>query len=226
MAFTSEQLDDYPLCGAKKKNGEVCRMWAGAGTDHKGMGRCKWHLGNTENHRMHAVRQEAMQNAAVASMEVTPGQAIRAVLHDSAGTFAWLTAMAGALTEEQMVEQGIGGARLNMWIRLRAEEGDRLAQIAKTAAAMGLDERQVQMSERMTAMMGSLLEAVMDKIDLTPKQREAMGPAIRESLPMLMGRNADPDKGSAAAVADDRRASRPRSRTERRRRGRSGPAAA
>lgn len=205
MAFTSEQLDDYPLCGAKKKDGTTCRMWAGAGTDHKGMGRCKWHLGNTGTHRMHAIKEQAIQHAAVNSIEVTPGQAIQAVLNEAAGTWAWLMAMAGSLSEDQTVEEGaIGGPRLNMWMRLKDEGADRLAQIAKTAASMGISERQLQMAEAQTAMIGELLEGVMDRIELTAEQRRAVGPAIRAALPELTGVAADdaaPDAGSAAPTA-------------------------
>lgn len=41
--------EDGPYCGAKKKaarGGGPCRQTAGAGTNHPGVGRCKWHGGN------------------------------------------------------------------------------------------------------------------------------------------------------------------------------------
>jgi hypothetical protein len=50
MAHTKEQRDLHDLCGAKRKNGELCRKFAGEGTDHFGVGHCKYHFGNARNH--------------------------------------------------------------------------------------------------------------------------------------------------------------------------------
>ena len=63
MAHTSEQRDRHALCGARKKNGDLCRKFAGEGTDHFGAGRCKYHLGNSKNHRVNAVKQEAVKRS-------------------------------------------------------------------------------------------------------------------------------------------------------------------
>ena len=47
MGYTSEQRDSLstPLCLAKKKNGTLAAPSAGQGTDHLGIGRCKYHGG-------------------------------------------------------------------------------------------------------------------------------------------------------------------------------------
>jgi hypothetical protein len=118
-------------------------------------------------------------------ISVTPGQAIQAVLNTAAGQFAYATAMVGGLSEAQMFEEAIGGAVPNRWVRLQLNIMDRLAKYTRAAADMGINERQMKLAEVQTAMMGKLLEAVMDKLDLTPKQRKQVGPAIREALPML-----------------------------------------
>ena len=36
-----QQRERHAFCGAKKKNGELCRNYAGLGTDHVGVGQCK-----------------------------------------------------------------------------------------------------------------------------------------------------------------------------------------
>ena len=59
MPHTPEQRNRHALCEAKKKNGDKCRLFAGQGTSHSGVGRCKYHLGNSKNHEAHAVRVEA-----------------------------------------------------------------------------------------------------------------------------------------------------------------------
>jgi hypothetical protein len=203
MAFTSEELDEYPLCGAKKKNGDTCRQHAGAGTAHKGIGRCRWHLGNTPAHRQHAVKQEAMRKMATmgvgGDLEVTPGQALQGALNLSANAMAWLTWMVGGIAEDEMLTP-----ESQSLLRLFNDEKDRLARIAQACANAGISERQIKLQEQQTDMMSQLLEAVMDKIQLTAEQRRAVGPAIRESLPALTaGQGIEPasDAGSAEPVA-------------------------
>lgn len=36
---------EYPVCGARNRQGDLCRNQAGKGTDHLGFGRCKFHGG-------------------------------------------------------------------------------------------------------------------------------------------------------------------------------------
>jgi hypothetical protein len=119
------------------------------------------------------------------AIPVTPGQAIQAVLNVAAGQFAYCTAMVGGLTEQQMFEESIGGAVPNRWVRLQSKIMSDIKQYARAASDIGIDERQMNLAEAQTAMMGELLEAVMDSIDLTPKQRKQVGPAIRQALPAL-----------------------------------------
>jgi hypothetical protein len=84
------------LCGAKKKNGEPCRAFSGQGTNHPGVGRCKFHLGNVKQHEVHAAKLAAQEMVAeyVAqfgeSHEVDPATALLGVLHLSAGHLNWI----------------------------------------------------------------------------------------------------------------------------------------
>lgn len=55
-------------CNARKTDGSgYCKHEAGWGTDHPGVGRCKFHLGNTENHEKKVISdlEDAAQDAAV-----------------------------------------------------------------------------------------------------------------------------------------------------------------
>lgn len=123
------------------------------------------------------------------AIQVTPGQAVQAVLNVAAGQFAYATAMVGGLDEAQMFEETIAGVVPNRWVRLQDRIMDKIAKYSRAAADMGISERQMNLAEQQTAMMGTLLEAVMDRIELTPKQRKQVGPAIREALPALMMAN-------------------------------------
>jgi len=120
------------------------------------------------------------------AIEVTPGQAIQAVLNLAAGQLAYATAMVGGLDEAQMFEETIAGVVPNRWVRLQLQLMDKLKQYGRAAADMGISERQMQLQERHTEMMSAMLESVMDNIRLTPKQRKEVGPAIRQALPALM----------------------------------------
>lgn len=120
------------------------------------------------------------------AIPVTPGQAILGVLQLAAGQLAYCTAMVGGLSEEQMFEETIGGAVPNRWVRLQIQIMDRLSKYSRAAADMGIQERQMQLAEEQTRMVGSLLEAVMDDLKLTKSQRKEVGPSIRRNLPALM----------------------------------------
>lgn len=56
--------DGKPICGAKKSGGGVCKLAAGHGTEHPGIGRCKWHFGATPAVTQAAAKQEAREYAA------------------------------------------------------------------------------------------------------------------------------------------------------------------
>src|SRR5436189_2287567 len=96
MAHTPRQRDRMALCGAKKKNGEKCRAFAGQGTNHPGVGRCKFHLGNAPNMQKHAGKLKAEQEvqkaraASGAKIPVHPAEALLTTLQLSAGQLAWL----------------------------------------------------------------------------------------------------------------------------------------
>src|SRR4051812_41421164 len=106
MPHTPEQRDRHALCGAKKKNGDTCRKFAGEGTNHKGVGRCRYHLGNTKNHEANAVRREAQQRLVAFGepLPVEPTEALLTVLHLSAGHLAWVRDSLAALDDKTSFE--------------------------------------------------------------------------------------------------------------------------
>jgi hypothetical protein len=81
MPVTPEQRSMHDLCGAKKKNGELCRAYAGQGTDHPGVGRCKFHLGNAPNLKKHAAKQQKRMVVFGAPIPIDPNQALLAMLY-------------------------------------------------------------------------------------------------------------------------------------------------
>jgi hypothetical protein len=74
------------LCEAQRTNqskGLTCHLVAGYGTDHVGVGRCKWHGGCTPTHNEHAQVEQIKQMAVRISgsgENVTPVQAVQIVM--------------------------------------------------------------------------------------------------------------------------------------------------
>lgn len=76
MALTRDERSKQDLCGAKRRNGEPCRLFAGQGTSHKGTGACKHHGGSTQNHNKRAIKQELTQRMV---QEATMGEPVEEI---------------------------------------------------------------------------------------------------------------------------------------------------
>jgi hypothetical protein len=180
MAHTSEQRDHLrtALCGAMTKRGVRCRAFAGQGTDHLGVGRCKYHGGSTQNHRKKADREIVAAEMATLGtpIDVTPDQVAMGLLRQGAGMVAALTARLETLGELDPAVMSVFNS-----------ERDRLARFAKVASEMGIEERKVKAAEKRTDLMARFLEGVLDRIELTADQRSQVGPAIRAEIAALNG---------------------------------------
>ncbi len=174
--------DHRPMCGAKKKDGTTCRAFAGLGTDHTGVGVCKFHGGSTRNHRTKAEREMVKREGTTLgeAIDVTPDQAVTGLLRQAAGMVAVLTARLEELGE-------LDPAVLVVF----NSERDRLARFAKVASDMGIEGRKLNVAEAQTAMMGRFVEGVLSRVELTQEQRKAIGPAVRAELETINGTAAD-----------------------------------
>lgn len=169
------------VCGAKRPNGQPCKYRAGWGTTHEGAGRCKHHGGASPNGEMAAVKQKA--NAFATPIEVTPGQALAAVLHLAAGQLQWTTLQVGALKEDDI----IGEFGVHPLVRFQRNQMLDLAKLAKIAHEAGIDERLASLAEEQTHMFAKLIEALADDLDLSKEQRDKLGPAVRSRLQLIQG---------------------------------------
>jgi hypothetical protein len=200
MAMTSERRSDYPLCGAKKKNGEECRAFAGQGTDHRGVGRCKYHGGSTPSHQTAAAKAEAERRMVTmgAPLDVTPAAALKGVLRATAGHVAWLAAEVANLDSLDTPD----AARLN---KLYAEERDRLARTAAACLTAGIGKVEVEMAEAQADALTKAINAAMSHVGgLSNEQKRQFGQALRKELGHLSASDPAlpaPDAGSAEAVA-------------------------
>jgi len=171
------------LCGAKKKNGEKCRAFAGQGTNHPGVGYCKFHLGNTEQMNKHAVKLKAEQEVAKArtkfgeKIPVEPTEALLSVLHLSAGQLAWLHGEPDAMEDKGSFD---GQVLMRLW----GEERDRLARVSESALRAGVQERAIRLAEAYGQQLADVLRAVFhdDELGLTAAQRAQLPAVLRRHL--------------------------------------------
>ena len=178
-AMSPEDRNKFPLCGAKKRmDGTKCRAWAGMGTDHPGIGRCKHHGGGLPNHRKHAVTIEAtkrMITLGVPMADIEPHRALAGLLRATAGHVAWLHSEMAELDDLSTFEAKV--------IReMYDSERDRLTRISSACIAGGVAERSVRIAERQQEALSTALINAAKTAGLDDRQRRALGAALREEL--------------------------------------------
>jgi hypothetical protein len=187
VAHTPEQRDKQRLCGAKKKNGEPCRAFAGQGTDHPGYGCCKFHLGATAKHTKHAFILEAQQKMVKLGgpIEIHALDALLAMLYISSGHVAWLREAIAGLEEDFGAEKGVA------LTSLYGEERDRVAKIAKACLEAGVAERQVRVAEQFGEALANVLHEIFwdPELDLDEEQRATLPAVLRRHLVSLSSEN-------------------------------------
>jgi hypothetical protein len=204
MAHTREQRDKLrtPLCGARTRGtGQPCRLFAGQGTDHLGIGRCSRHGGSTQTHRTHAIGVEITRRMVALAQpieDVTAPEVLERLLFVSAGYVAIL--------EHEVASAGeLGTKQADATVRLWNEERDRLARISEQCVRSGISERMVRIKEAEAAVMMATVKGVLDELRLTSGQRQAVGPALRKHAARLAQGDPDPayDDQIQAALALD-----------------------
>lgn len=180
MAHTSEERDHLktPLCGAKKKNGEICRAFAGQGTDHKGVGRCKNHGGSTPSHRSNAIVVEAKQRMVKLGEPIpgiAPHEALLAVLRASAGHVAWLHREVAGLDDLSSQESRV-------IVALYDTERDRLTRVAKACSEVGVQDHEIRIHEREAAIFATAVDTAATQLGMANEQRRKLHEAIAEAL--------------------------------------------
>jgi hypothetical protein len=166
-----------PICGVRKKNGETCCAFAGLGTGHLGIGKCKWHGGSTRSHQTHAVRTAAAQRAATLGVpiEVDPGSALLWTVHASAGHATWL--------REQVAEiEGTGTFEARVLVEMYGNERDRLTRASKAALDAGIDERRVRIAEQHGDRLVAAIRRAIISVELPPDAAQKLNKAIAREI--------------------------------------------
>jgi len=203
MPTTKEQRSKHATCDALKKNGERCKNYAGLGTNHLGVGTCKFHLGRTQNAQKAAVkvyaerdRQAAQKTAILFGQELRmePLEALLWSLHLSASHVNFIRQEIAAIPtngpkpEERKFKREV-------LIRQFADERDRLARTSKMALDAGVAEKTIRMQERYAELLAQLISGILGDLALNPRQQRQAPEIVKRRLLAL-------DGGSPEALAE------------------------
>lgn len=193
---------DDQRCPAKsKRTGQRCGQHAGQGTDHPGVGCCRWHGGASPSYRKKAEKLSAEQAVARLGLRV-PIDPITALLDELGRAHAavlFCEAQLGGVAPEQLVagtrymrrkSDGTAtetttevGPQLNVWVELWHKERRHLVVAAAEAVKAGAIDRQLALAEQQGELMGRMLRAV---IDVLPEEaRPAAFTAARAQLALV-----------------------------------------
>lgn len=207
---TTHEQPSKPKCGAKNRTGGTCGKPSGWGTNHVGIGKCRFHGGNTPNGKKSAERQraeadikaaEAKARRAVAELsEVNTAPALienpLTALAELAGdAVRWKNVVAAYVADLRKFRyqaQGMdaegnetsGGEQIRGEVVVFERALARCESILVAMARLNLDERMVRIDEKIAERMFGAFEAGLDVLKLDPVDRQraerVMGSEVRK----------------------------------------------
>lgn len=198
-------------CGARTRLGHPCTRPAGWGTQHVGVGRCKMHGGASPHAEVNGQVQLARREYAVMGipLNVQPHEALLECIRIAAGEVAYASdRIAGLLPEEAVGptistrplkwEKGAespearvheeGPPALHIWIQVRHQALDRLAQYSATALKAGIEARLVDIAERQGEALVEVIRGVLLELGLL--DRPDVPAIVRRQLTLVAGQAA------------------------------------
>lgn len=172
VAQAIEQLTDR-CPGKSRRSGNPCKQKAGYGTDHPGVGYCKYHLGNSASHRRGAQTILAAKQIVAwgGRLDVRPTEALLDLVQAKAAEVAYWEFKVGSLSEEDragmlladQAEADTSGTTKGEWtetntksshyksdahvfLQLLHKAQDQLAQYCAAAVRVGVDEAMVRIA--------------------------------------------------------------------------------
>ena len=175
------KYDPGKHCGARKSNGDegdLCTRPKGWGTEHRGVGCCKWHAGATPSHNEAARRELLVRDCDRLGLprDIPPETALIEAVKEAAGNVEFYRAMVQELPQHpapdlyvvdedgaghwERGEPGIyartyhvsglptGEAKAHILVQLYNDERKRLAEFASIALQRGVEDRMVRLAER------------------------------------------------------------------------------
>ncbi len=201
MGHSPEQRSKHALCNARKRDGTRCRAFAGQGTDHPGVGSCKFHGGSTPNGKKRALALEAKQRMVAMSVPVEDAQPHAILLKEltvSAGHVGWLRQEIAGLDPDE-----IGGERSKVLLTRYDDERERLTRIAKACSDAGVDEAMIRIEGTKATLLAQAVIQAAREAGIPRDYIDALGAALRRQLALVAGDDATAE-AEEARVAEVR----------------------
>jgi hypothetical protein len=186
-------------CGADNGTEGGCGLSAGWGTDHRGIGRCRKHGGNTPTHVKSAVVAEARRDVVLfgARRDVHPAEALLELVQWTAGEVDYWRQRVRLLEERELtwgltkVKEGgqdtgtTEEARPHIAYSMLVDASNRLEKYSTAALKAGVDERRVRLAEQQGTLLQGVLVAVLAELghDVSPGSAAA-GVVLRHIEPL------------------------------------------
>jgi hypothetical protein len=173
-----DPTNDKPKCGATRRDGQLCELQAGTGTDHLGFGSCKFHGGCTPSHKRAAEKAQLVAAAAMFGLprNVDPATAIVEALHKMAGQIDFYQAEVNTLGSLWCQELGNvpGVMAPHPAITLYNKSLVDYFNFAEKTVKLGLAERMVKADELVAIQMAALVTSLLGdpELKLTREQQE------------------------------------------------------
>jgi hypothetical protein len=185
----TKAIGDGAPCGAAKRQGAgTCAQPAGWGTAHPGFGRCKLHGGSSPTGIKAAAAAEGrfLLGVLVPDREPVddPSRELRRV---GAITLTWLEACQETIQHLKSFRylDDKGAEQLRSEIPMFERAMDRATVLLATLAKLGLDEREVAVSEAKAQMLLRALEAGLAENGITGPQAAAVKQATGRHLKLI-----------------------------------------
>lgn len=173
-----------PLCGGKLRHRDgTCGRAAGAGTDHKGWGRCSWHGGSSPSGSQSAAEKQLEDRAQklLYRHDASPVTDSLEALQRLAGRALALEAAIGdavneltSIRYESESEGGTGAEQLRAEVAVLERAMDRCGRLLVDIAKLNIEERLARVTEKQAQMTMDALAAAMREMGLSAEQqREA-----------------------------------------------------
>lgn len=169
----------------------ICHSAPGAGTDHKGFGRCRHHGGNTPNGQRQAATKEAKARAREFGNKETsidPADALRNELARTNQLLEWARDMCQQLIDQHAKKNKpateiIESVNFMSYRHIMDAERDRLVRIARSSMDVTINARRQALAEALASVVIECFHSMTRQIpDLSPGQLQAAQEALKAEL--------------------------------------------
>ena len=176
--------ENSEFCGARRRGKvgdlpeDYCRMPAGYGTDHNGIGKCKFHGGRAPMHKVHAARKQVeieakrqLTRLGIANPVDDPLSELSKITGE---VVAWKEVMGkrvNSIAEEDWRYEHKNGEMLRAELILWERALDRCERFLTAMAKLNIDERLAKIEEAQAEMIIKAIETTLKDMGMTLEQQ-------------------------------------------------------